>query len=486
MVTAKIQQAGCCAPATSTIAGTGAAGQLARLPIVVIGAGPIGLAAAAQLTERGLDYLVLEAGEQAGATVRQWGHVTLFSPWRYNIDPAARRLLEAAGWSAPDPDALLTGAQLVDDYLTPLAALPQVGSRLHTGVRVEAITRAGYDRLRSEGRQDAPFVVRFQRADGAPGEVRARAVIDASGTWTTPSVLGAAGLPAQGETVAAAWISPALPDVLGEDRKDFAGRHTLVAGAGHSAATTLIALAELAETEPGTKITWVIRGSNASRTYGGGAADQLPARGRIGTLLHQLVTSGKITLLTGFFIEEVRPLADTPQLGGIHVLSRDPLGAEQLVTVDRIVAATGYRADHTIAAELRLQLDAIMGTTPSLAPLIDPNHHSCGTVPPHGADELAHPEEGYYAIGVKSYGRAPTFLLATGSEQARSVVAALAGDWAAARAVELELPETGVCSDYVAEPGSAGLGLGTGISGGLLAQPLLVTAESKASGGCCT
>lgn len=470
------EQAGCCSPATSTILGPDR--RNAGLPVVVIGAGPIGLAAAAQLTERGLDFLVLEAGEQVGASVRRWGHVTLFSPWRYNIDSAARRMLEAAGWAAPDPDALPTGAQLVDDSLAPLAALPQISSRLHTGTRVEAVTRVGYDRLRSAGRQDVPFLIRFRQSDGASGEVRARAVIDASGNWATPNVLGASGLPAHGEAAARAWISQPLPDVLGEDRKDFAGKQVLVAGAGHSAATTLIALAELAETEPDTKIIWAIRGSNGARTYGGGAADQLPARGRLGTVLHRLVTSGQVTLLTGFFIEEVRPLADTPDLGGINVLSRDPNGVEQLVTVDRIVAATGFRADHTIAAELRLQLDAIMGTTPALAPLIDPNHHSCGTVPPHGADELAHPEEDYYAIGVKSYGRASTFLLATGFEQARSVVAAIAGDWESARAVELELPETGVCS-------GSGLGLGTGLRGGLLAQPLLVAADGKTPGGCC-
>jgi hypothetical protein len=159
------------------------------------------------------------------------------------------------------------------------------------------------------------------------------------------------------------------------------------------------------------------------------------------------------------------------------VISRDPHGAEQRVVVDRIVSATGYRPDHSIASELRLQLDAIMGTTPDLAPLIDPNEHSCGTVPPHGVDELTHPEAGYYAIGVKSYGRAPTFLLATGYEQARSVVAALAGDWESARNVELELPETGVCSSNNA------VGLGTGISGGLLSLPLVT---SSTGGGCCS
>jgi thioredoxin reductase len=468
-------QSGCCGPATTSLENTEASH--GTLPVVVIGAGPVGLAAAAQLAERGLDFLVLEAGDEVGASIRQWGHVGLFSPWKYDVDAAARRLLEADGWSAPDGESLPTGASLVEDYLRPLAALPQIAPHVRTGARVEAITRAGYDRVRSAGRQDAPFVVRIRHADGKGEQVRARVVIDASGSWRTPNTLGATGLPADGEAEAAAWIDHALPDVLGAGRERFAGRHTLVAGAGHSAATTLIALAELAETTPGTTITWAVRGTSAARTYGGGEADQLPARGRLGTLVHHLVTTGKITLLTGFFTDEIQPLGETPELGGIEVISRDPHGAEQRVVVDRIVSATGYRPDHSIASELRLQLDAIMGTTPDLAPLIDPNEHSCGTVPPHGVDELTHPEAGYYAIGVKSYGRAPTFLLATGYEQARSVVAALAGDWESARNVELELPETGVCSSNNA------VGLGTGISGGLLSLPLVT---SSTGGGCCS
>jgi hypothetical protein len=121
-----------------------------------------------------------------------------------------------------------------------------------------------------------------------------------------------------------------------------------------------------------------------------------------------------------------------------------------------------------------------MGTTVELTPLIDPNHHSCGTVPPHGADELTHPEPGYYAIGVKSYGRAPTFLLATGYEQVRSVVAALAGDWESARTAELDLPETGVCS------ASGAVGLGTGLNGRLLAEPSLATPAAATLAGCCS
>ncbi|MEV6814524.1 FAD-dependent oxidoreductase [Micromonospora sp. NPDC051296] len=463
---------------------------LDELPVVVIGAGPVGLAAAAHLHERGLPFLVLEAGDTAGAAVRQWGHVRVFSPWRYNIDTAARRLLDEAGWAAPDLDALPTGAELAGDYLQPLAELPQLKPHLRYGARVEAISRLGYDRLRTAGREQTPFLIRL--ADG--DDLLARAVIDASGTWGTPNVLGASGLPARGENEVAAYLEHALPDVLGTARNRFAGRHTLVVGAGHSAANTLLSLAELAAEVPGTQVTWAIRTDSPARAYGGGDADALPARGALGTRLRAHVDTGRIRLLTGFSVHAL-----TPTDGRVAVVVRHADGSEEQVLVDRIVAATGFRPDHSIVAELRLDLDPIMGATRALAPLIDPNEHSCGTVPPHGVDELAHPEPGYYAVGMKSYGRAPTFLMATGYEQVRSVIAALAGDWQAAHDVQLDLPETGVCnSNPVDSTGTdsccgpaptaaaAGRGLATGLSGGLLSAPLtLITPGEGQTGGCC-
>ncbi|MFG3702261.1 FAD-dependent oxidoreductase [Micromonospora sp. NPDC047620] len=460
-----------------------------ELPVVVIGAGPVGLAAAAHLYERGLPFLVLEAGDTAGAAVRQWGHVRVFSPWRYNIDPATRRLLDKAGWVAPAEGALPTGAELLADYLRPFAGLPQIKPHLHYGARVEAISRLGLDRLRTAGREQTPFLIRLANGD----EILARAVIDASGTWGTPNVLGASGLPARGEKDAGAYLEHALPDVLGTDRDRFAGRHTLVVGAGHSAANTLLSLAELAAAEAGTEVTWAIRSASPARTYGGGDADALPARGALGSRLREHVDADRIRLLTGFSVHAV-----TPTDGRVAVLVRHADGSEEQVIVDRIVAATGFRPDHSIAAELRLDLDPVMGATRALAPLIDPNEHSCGTVPPHGVDELAHPEAGYYAVGMKSYGRAPTFLMATGYEQVRSVVAALAGDWTAARDVQLDLPETGVCNSNPADPTGtdsccgttpatqpAGRGLATGISGGLLPTPLNLISLDTPTSGCC-
>ncbi|WP_319463745.1 FAD-dependent oxidoreductase [Micromonospora sp. RTP1Z1] len=466
---------------------------LDELPVVVIGAGPVGLAAAAHLYERGLPFTVLEAGDTPGAAVRQWGHVGVFSPWRYDVDAAARRLLDEAGWVAPDPGALPTGAELAAGYLQPLAALPQLKPHVRYGARVEAISRLGLDRLRTAGRDATPFLIRL--ADG--DELLARAVIDASGTWGTPNVLGASGLPARGERAAAAYLEHALPDVLGADRDRFAGRHTLVVGAGHSAANTLLSLAELAAAASGTEVTWAIRSASPTRTYGGGHADALPARGALGSRLREHVDDGRIRLLTGFSVYALTPAGDR-----VAVVVRHADGSEEAVTVDRIVAATGFRPDHSIAAELRLDLDPVMGATRALAPLIDPNEHSCGTVPSHGVDQLAHPEPGYYAVGMKSYGRAPTFLMATGYEQVRSVAAALAGDWDAARDVQLDLPETGVCNSKLADSatgdsccgpaaaGSVGKGLAVGSSGGLLSPPLsLVTLDATSvggqTGGCC-
>jgi hypothetical protein len=410
------------------------------LPVAVIGAGPIGLAAAAHLLERGLEPLILEAGPTPAAAIEQWRHIRLFSPWQYNTDAAAVRLLAATGWEAPEPTALPTGGDLIDRYLTPLASLPAVSTSLHTGARVVAVTRLGMDKTHSRNRDTAPFVIRVEHADGEVRDYQAAAVIDASGTWSTRNPLGTSGLPAVGEAAAAGHISSPLPDVLGRDRGAFAARTAVVVGAGHSAANTLINLSELAAEVPGTKIVWAIRGASAAKVYGGGDADGLAARGQLGSRLRALVENGTVELHTGFGIAAVAA-AD----GAVTLTATDgrTLGA------DVVVPATGFRPNLDMLRELRLELDPGVEAPRELGPLIDPEFHSCGTVEPHGAQMLAHPEQDFYIVGMKSYGRAPTFLLATGYEQVRSVAAALAGDREAADTVQLELPETGVCSSDI-------------------------------------
>ncbi|MEX5265262.1 NAD(P)-binding domain-containing protein [Kocuria sp. CPCC 205231] len=410
------------------------------LPVVVIGAGPVGLAAAAHLAERGLTPLVIETGTQVGAAIRQWGHTRLFSPWRYNIDDAAARLLETRGWTKPDPEALPTGAELVEQYLEPLAVV--LAGHILAGARVLAVSRAGMDKTRSASRESTPFLVRLQYADGTLEDFRASAVIDASGTWSKPNPLGQAGLPAPGEAaaVAAGTITAPLPDVTGRDQDRFAGRHVLVVGAGHSAANTLLELGALAETEPDTRISWAVRSADVTSVYGGEDRDELAARGALGTRLRHLVESGAIGVHPSFVITGFTTTAE-----GLGVRATTPAGEQQL-EVDLLVPATGFRPDLEILSELRLELDAAVDAPKQLGPLIDPEFHSCGSVTPHGEKMLAHPEQGFYIVGMKSYGRAPTFLMATGYEQVRSIAAALAGDRAAADDVRLVLPETGVCS----------------------------------------
>lgn len=411
-----------------------------NLPIVVIGAGPVGLAAAAHLVERELPFVVLEAGPAAGDHVSAWGHVRVFSPWRYNVDPAAERLLEASGWTAPDPDGLPTGAEIVDRYLAPLASLPSIAPHVRYGARVSAVRRGGLDKLRTPGRAEAPFAVRYTTRDGEQ-ELLARAVVDASGTYGTPNPLGADGVPAIGEAGAAGQIFYGIPDVLGADRARYDGKRVLVVGSGHSAMNALLDLSEL-----GASITWAMRRAAPGQMFGGGASDQLPARGSLGARGRALIESGRVELVSGFATARV---LSQPQ--GV-VLSD---GQRTIGPFDEVVCATGFRPNLEMLRELRLGLDPALESPTALAPLIDPNVHSCGSVPPHGHRELAHPEAGFYLVGAKSYGRAPTVLMRTGYEQVRSVVAALAGDLAAADAVKLVLPETGVCSSGGSDEGAA-------------------------------
>jgi thioredoxin reductase len=407
--------------------------------VAIVGAGPVGLAAAAHVLEQGLKPVVLEAGGSVGHAVRQWGHVQLFSPWQYDIDRAAARLLAATGWNSPEPDRYPTGAELVERYLEPLATKTVLQTHIHTSSRVTDISRAGFDKLKTRGRAAAPFEIRYQNGQG-PKIVRADAVIDASGTWHSPNPAGANGLSAIGETEAADKIAYGMPDVLGKDRARYMNKTVAVLGAGHSAIGTLTDLVRLAKQSPGTTPIWLLRGNDPAKAFGGGANDKLAARGELGATFAALVAAGRIKVESEFRVS--RLTVDGPHL----IVGADAGCCARQVVVDELIVATGFRPDMDFVRELRIQLDPAIECPVALAPLIDPNEHSCGTVRPHGARELAQNEPGFYFAGMKSYGRAPTFLMITGYEQVRSIAADIAGDREAAERVELVLPETGVCN----------------------------------------
>ena len=403
---------------------------MSELPVVVIGAGPQGLAAAAHLTERGLDAIVVERGASAGAAVTEWGHVRLFSAWPELTDAAARRLLEPTGWAAPE-SGYPTGAEWVAGYLAPLGAA--LGERILYGTTVTGIARQGRDKVVDSGRKGQPFVVHTVDQDGRDGRILARAVIDASGTWTLPNPAGADGLLAVGEAAAAERVSYRIPD----DVSELAGSHVVVIGAGHSATHAVLRLSELARREPGTRVTWLLRRGSTASVFGGGAGDELPERAALGSRARKVIEAGVVDVVTGFRVTEFQHDGDV-----LTLLAED---GRDVTGVAHVFALTGFRPDTSILRELRIALDPVLDAVAGIAAEIDPNIHSCGSVGATGARQLVQPEQGFFIVGAKSYGRAPTFLALTGYEQVRSVVAHLAGDHEAAERNELVLPDTGVC-----------------------------------------
>ncbi|MGZ9817662.1 FAD-dependent oxidoreductase [Peribacillus simplex] len=409
------------------------------LPVAIIGGGPVGLAAAAHLQKKGEKFIVLEAGDSVGSSMLEWGHVRMFSPWQYNIDKAAKELLENAGWTSPEEEALPTGRELVEEYLLPLSNIPEIKEQIMLQAKVVGVAKKAHDKLKTGERDTVPFQL-YVEVNGDTTVIEAKAVIDSSGTWTNPNPILSNGIWTNAERQLHIQIHYGIPNVVQLENR-YQNKTTVVIGSGHSAINALLDLATLQEKFTDTKIYWVLRKKQIHEVYGGQENDGLAARGELGIRIQQLVESGRIHILTPFHINGVYPTN-----GQITVVGE--LNGEEftLGEIDEIVVSTGFRPDISFLNEIRINLDSAVESIKALAPLIDPNIHSCGTVRPHGEQELRHPEKNFYIVGMKSYGRAPTFLLATGYEQVRSVVAYLTGDVEGAKEVHLELPETGVCS----------------------------------------
>ena len=411
-----------------------------RFPVAIIGGGPIGLAAAAQLAKRNKSFVLMEKGESIGHSFMQWKHLRLFSPWRYNIDKAAEALLVAhGGWISPPKDQRPTGLQMVQGYFLPLSNLPKLRPFIKTNSRVLSIHRYGIDKMKTAGRETFPFEVVYEK-NGAIHPSYVSAVIDATGTWDSPNPAGASGNRATGEDVLDSHIFYGIPETAERDREIYAGKTVAVVGSGHSAMNSILELDHLKYKAPGTQIIWVLRKHSVASTYGAGTNDALPARAELGTRVRELVENGRVRVYAPFRVHTIDRADNRLCLVGL-------MGHQNAVIpgIDEIVVNTGARPDFSFLTELRYASDVSLECVPALADLIDPNVHSCGTVRPHGEAELRQPEPNFYIVGSKSYGRAPTFLMATGYEQVRSIVAELSGDWESARKVDLDLPATGVC-----------------------------------------
>lgn len=414
--------------------------ETSTLPVVIIGGGAVGLAAAAHLVRNNESFLLFESRETVGANILNWGHVRVFSPWKYNIDNAAEELLLQTTWQSPDKESLHTGKEFYDLYLHPLANHPSIKPFVHTNSKVLAIGRKNMDKMKTKGREDQPFVLKVQQGEQQL-IFEARAIIDASGTWHNLNPIGAGGILATGESENADKIFYGIPDVSGKLKERYKNKNVLIVGGGHSAINTILELDKLKDEFPGTQIHWILRKTKISDVYGGKEEDALPARGALGIKIESLVNEERLSIYTPFQIQEIKKENKKLTLVGTQYEVRKALAG-----IDEIVSNTGTRPDFSFLRELRVDIDSTVESVPLLADLIDPNIHSCGTVRAHGERELRQREKDFYIVGMKSYGRAPTFLMATGYEQVRSVVAALAGDWDAAKRTELDLPQTGVCN----------------------------------------
>ncbi|NER53018.1 MAG: NAD(P)-binding domain-containing protein [Symploca sp. SIO1A3] len=403
-------------------------------PVIVIGAGPVGIAAAAHLHARGIAPLVLEKGNSAGSSMLEWGHVSVFTAWKNVVDKAVVGLLGNSNWQMPDEDKLPTGREIVEQYLQPAAATPELKNAIIYNAEVIGVSKQAHSKSSSTARDEADFTVHYKTPDNEHHVLHSESVIDASGTWYNPNPIGLDGLPVPGESQNQDTIAYGIPDIANADRAQYEGKRTLVLGGGHSAINVILEMMTLRAANPDTKIYWGMRSNKLDKLTGSGINKRLPARAKLGIAAKEAIEAGELEVLVPLQVSRIEK-TDSGLLLDILVD-----GEQNTIEVDRIVVSNGFRPDLSILREIRLDIDEIVEAPTKLAPLIDPNIHSCGSVKPHGVGELSHFDKNFYVVGIKAYGRAPSFLMLTGYEQVRSIAAELAGDHDAALNVELVLP----------------------------------------------
>jgi cation diffusion facilitator CzcD-associated flavoprotein CzcO len=384
-----------------------------RPRIAILGAGPIGLEAALAAAGRGWPVTVYEAAATVAGHVRAWGHIRLFTPWSMNVSARMRAALP----DAPDGDGLPTGTELVEALYEPVAAVPALAGSVRLGTRVLAVSRdrtLKHDEIGTGRRADRPFRLLVQTPGGEERIERADAVLDCTGTYGHPNVLGDGGIPAPGERGLAHRIGYHLPR-LDLEPEAWAGRTILLSGAGHSAQTAARALAELARAAPDTRVVWAVR-SPEPHWYGV-EDDPLPERAALTRAARELSAgaSDAVEVRHGRVTEA---LAD--RAGRVAVTLRN--GSSEELEVDRVLALNGGVGDFTLYRQLQIhECYATAGPMKLAAALLGGGGGDCLTQASHGADALTNPEPGFFILGAKSYGRNSQFLLRTGWDQVADV-----------------------------------------------------------------
>lgn len=395
--------------------------------VAILGAGPIGLEAALAAAQKGLPFTVYEAADRIAASVRDWAHVRLFSPWRLNASPRVRERLRREGQEPPRGDAdpsYPTGAELLEKVLEPLAALPEIAPRLRLGHRVVAVGRDGFvksDEIGTGARAARPFRLLIED-DGSERIERAQVVLDCTGSYAVPNALGDGGIPAPGEAAveAAGRLDRRIPNLDDpETAARYAGQTILLVGAGHSAQTAAVGLAQLAESHDGTRGIWALRGDASALEPLDD--DPLAERAKLMARAAELAAGASPAVETrfGVVVESLTPIEDGVQ---VRLRRRDDVSGEavETVSVDRVLALTGSLGDHRLYRQLQVhECYATSGPMKLAAALLGESGGGgdCLAQSSHGAETLLNPEPSFYILGSKSYGRNNTFLLRTGWEQ---------------------------------------------------------------------
>ena len=369
------------------------------LRIAVIGAGPIGIEAALYAKACGFPVAVYDRG-RIGDHVRRWGHVRMFTPFGMNATPLglAEVRREKAGRSLPAEGDLITGKQFVDTYLTPLAETETLIESLHLEEAVLQVGRAASVKKSEPGAERLPFRLLVRDGKGQERIDTADVVLDCTGKLNTPNRLGDGNIPAVGELAAKPHIAWGIEDILGERRAHYGGKSIVLVGDGYSAATTICALAELAEAVNDTWVFWLTRGPRGA-PLPRLPNDPLKERDRLAVRANSLATrcDGNLEFHPQTVLDEV--VSHGPDKG-FRVAGRTA-GKPVSWEVERVIANVGYRADMRISDGLRVDV-------------------------PTGQPETREPN--YFIIGNKSTVVKSDFLIRDGFDQIRRVFAQLSGN----------------------------------------------------------